>query len=97
MSALSYVTGESHCAWAIYLSQVERVLPLPGDLNRWANTLRHPERALIVDVPLEMDDGTIRHFEGFRVQHNLSRGPGKGGVRYHPDVSLQEVMALAAW
>ncbi|MFW8303976.1 Glu/Leu/Phe/Val dehydrogenase dimerization domain-containing protein, partial [Klebsiella pneumoniae] len=41
--------------------------------------------------------GTIRHFEGFRVQHNLSRGPGKGGVRYHPDVSLQEVMALAAW
>ncbi|VFT72891.1 Glu/Leu/Phe/Val dehydrogenase [Klebsiella aerogenes] len=61
-----------------------------------ANTLRHPERALIVDVPLEMDDGTIRHFEGFRVQHNLSRGPGKGGVRYHPDVSLQEVMALAA-
>ncbi len=84
MSALSYVTGESHCAWAIHLSQVERVLPLPGDLNRWANTLRHPERALIVDVPLEMDDGTIRHFEGFRVQHNLSRGPGKGGVRYHP-------------
>lgn len=97
MSALSYVTGESHCAWAIYLSQVERALPLPGDLNRWANTLRHPERALIVDVPLEMDDGTIRHFVGFRVQHNLSRGPGKGGVRYHPDVSLQEVMALAAW
>ena len=97
MSALSYVTGESHCAWAIYLAQVERVLPLPGDLNRWADTLRHPERALIVDVPLEMDDGTIRHFEGYRVQHNLSRGPGKGGVRYHPDVSLQEVMALAAW
>lgn len=50
MSALSYVTGESHCAWAIYLSQVERVLPLPGDLNRWANTLRHPERALIVEI-----------------------------------------------
>ena len=44
-----------------------------------------------------MDDGTVRHFEGFRVQHNLSRGPGKGGVRYHPDVTLEEVMALAAW
>jgi glutamate dehydrogenase (NAD(P)+) len=44
-----------------------------------------------------MDDGTVRHFEGYRVQHNLSRGPGKGGVRFHPDVTLDEVMALAAW
>ncbi len=60
-------------------------------------TLRHPERALIVDIPVQMDDGTIRHFEGYRVQHNLSRGPGKGGVRYHPDVDLNEVMALSAW
>ena len=41
-----------------------------------------------------MDDGSVAHFEGFRVQHNLSRGPGKGGVRYHPDVTLEEVMAL---
>ena len=44
-----------------------------------------------------MDDGSVAHFEGFRVQHNLSRGPGKGGVRYHPDVTLEEVMALSAW
>src|SRR4051794_23395605 len=44
-----------------------------------------------------MDDGRIAHFEGYRVQHNMSRGPGKGGVRYHPDVTLEEVMALAAW
>jgi glutamate dehydrogenase (NAD(P)+) len=44
-----------------------------------------------------MDDGTIRHFEGYRVQHNLSRGPGKGGIRYHQDVELNEVMALSAW
>ena len=51
---------------------------------------------LIVDIPLQMDDGTIRHFEGFRVQHNLSRGPGKGGIRFHPDVDLNEVMALSA-
>ena len=48
-------------------------------------------------MPIEMDDGRIAHFEGFRVQHNLTRGPGKGGVRYHPDVTLEEVMALAAW
>lgn len=97
MSALSYVTGTPHSAWQIYLTQVERVLPLLGDLSRWADTLRHPKRALIVDIPLEMDDGSVRHFEGYRVQHNLSRGPGKGGVRYHSDVTLEEVMALSAW
>ncbi len=97
MSELSYVTGERHSAWSTYLTQVERVLPLLGDLSRWADTLTHPKRALIVDIPLEMDDGTVRHFEGYRVQHNLSRGPGKGGVRFHPDVTLQEVMALSAW
>ena len=67
---------------------------------RWragSETLKRPKRALIVDVPIEMDDGSVAHFEGYRVQHNLSRGPGKGGVRYHPDVTLEEVMALAAW
>jgi len=73
------------------------VVPYLGHLARWAETLRRPKRALIVDIPIEMDDGSIRHFEGFRVQHNLSRGPGKGGVRFHPDVTLEEVMALSAW
>jgi len=97
MTALSYVSDEADSAWATYLAQVERVLPYLGDLTRWADTLRHPKRALIVDIPLEMDDGSVRHFEGYRVQHNLSRGPGKGGVRYHPDVTLEEVMALSAW
>jgi glutamate dehydrogenase (NAD(P)+) len=76
---------------------VDRVIPYLGSLARWAETLRRPKRALIVDIPIEMDDGTIAHYEGFRVQHNLSRGPGKGGVRYHPDVTLEEVMALSAW
>jgi hypothetical protein len=63
--------------------------------GRWAETLRRPKRTLIVDIPIELDDGTIAHFEGYRVQHSLTRGPGKGGVRYHPDVTLEEVMALA--
>ena len=80
-----------------YLAQVDRVLPYLGSLAHWSETLKRPKRALIVDVPIEMDDGTVAHFEGYRVQHNLSRGPGKGGVRYHPDVTLEEVMALAAW
>ncbi|HEX6703947.1 MAG TPA: Glu/Leu/Phe/Val dehydrogenase [Albitalea sp.] len=97
MSNLSYVTPSDTSPWHTYLSQVDRVLPYLGPLARWAETLKRPKRALIVDVPIEMDDGTVKHYEGFRVQHNLSRGPGKGGVRYHPDVTLEEVMALSAW
>lgn len=96
-SPLSYVTPHPNGPWQTYLSQVDRVLPYLGHLARWGETLKRPKRTLIVDVPIELDDGTVTHFEGFRVQHNLSRGPGKGGVRYHPDVTLEEVMALAAW
>jgi len=94
---LSFVNPTANSPWGTYLSQVDRVVPYLGPLARWVETLKRPKRALIVDVPIEMDDGTIAHFEGYRVQHNLSRGPGKGGVRFHPDVTLEEVMALAAW
>jgi glutamate dehydrogenase (NAD(P)+) len=59
--------------------------------------LRQPTRELIVHIPVGMDDGTIEVFTGYRVQHSISRGPGKGGVRYAPDVSLDEVRALASW
>src|SRR3990170_5381322 len=59
--------------------------------------LRHCKRELSVHFPVQMDDGTTRVFDGFRVQHNLSRGPAKGGLRYHPNVSLDEVRALAMW
>ena len=61
------------------------------------NMLKRPRRATIQWLPVMMDDGTIRLFEGFRVQHNIARGPAKGGIRYHPDVSLEEVSALASW
>ena len=97
MSFLSYLSPTATSPWHTYLSQVDRVLPYLGPLARWSETLKRPKRALIVDVPIELDDGSVAHFEGFRVQHNLSRGPGKGGVRFHPDVTLEEVMALAAW
>jgi len=60
-------------------------------------TLRFPERELTVAVPVEMDDGHIEVFTGYRVQHSSSRGPCKGGIRYHPEVNLNEVKALAAW
>jgi glutamate dehydrogenase (NAD(P)+) len=96
-SQLSYVRTTTDGPWGTYLSQVDRVVPYLGELARWVETLKRPKRALIVDVPIELDNGEVAHFEGFRVQHNMSRGPGKGGVRYHPDVTLEEVMALAAW
>jgi glutamate dehydrogenase (NAD(P)+) len=95
--SLSYVNPSPDSPWGTYLMQIDRVVPYLGGLSRWAETLKRPKRALIVDVPIEMDDGTIAHYEGFRVQHSLTRGPGKGGVRYHADVNLEEVMALAAW
>jgi len=59
--------------------------------------LRRPRRALMLSLPVKMDDGTTRVFQGFRVQHNNSRGPCKGGIRYHPNVSYDEVQALASW
>ena len=97
MASLSYVS-QSNSAWDNYLQQLKRVEPFLDDpLRQRLDFLRHPKRALIVDIPVEMDDGTIEHFEGFRVQHSLARGPGKGGIRFHPDVDLNEVMALSAW
>ncbi|MEK7390074.1 MAG: Glu/Leu/Phe/Val dehydrogenase [Elusimicrobiota bacterium] len=59
--------------------------------------LRHCKRILTVSVPVKMDDGHVRVFEGYRIQHNMDRGPAKGGIRYHPQVSLDEVKALSFW
>ena len=59
--------------------------------------IKEPRRVTIVKLPVHMDDGSIRLFTGYRVQHSIIRGPAKGGIRYHPDVTLEEVMALAAW
>jgi glutamate dehydrogenase (NAD(P)+) len=59
--------------------------------------LRVPERELTVNFPVRMDDGSTRIFTGYRIQHSTARGPGKGGIRYHPDVTLDEVRALAMW
>jgi glutamate dehydrogenase (NAD(P)+) len=67
-------------------------------LDPWLReVLSRPKRQLVVAIPTKMDDGSVRVFEGYRVQHNLARGPAKGGIRYHPAVTLDEVKALASW
>ena len=93
----SYLKHDDLGPWGVYLEQIDRVTPYLGNLARWVETLKRPKRILVVDVPIERDNGTIAHFEGYRVQHNTSRGPGKGGVRFHQAVTLSEVMALSAW
>ncbi len=59
--------------------------------------LKNTKRELIVHFPVEMDDKKVKIFTGYRVQHNVARGPAKGGIRYHPDVDLDEMRALAMW
>jgi len=70
------------------------VIGLSDDARRG---LREVKRELTVHFPVRMDDGGVHVFTGWRVQHNISRGPAKGGIRYHPGVSLDEVKALAMW
>ncbi len=59
--------------------------------------IKYPRKSTIVKLPVRMDDGNFKMFTGYRVQHSIARGPAKGGIRYHPDVDLDEVQALAAW
>ena len=60
-------------------------------------TLKYPKESLSFSIPVRMDNGSLKVFEGFRVRYNDARGPTKGGIRYHPNVSLDEVKALAFW
>ena len=65
--------------------------------ERLVNVLQETKKAVEVSIPTHMDDGSVRAFKGFRVTHNIARGPSKGGIRYHPDVTLDEVKALSMW
>lgn len=76
------------------LAQVAQFMGLPDDHLAY---LSAPQRELIVHFPVQMDDGSMRMFEGYRVHHNMVKGPTKGGIRYHPDVTLDECRALAMW
>jgi glutamate dehydrogenase (NAD(P)+) len=83
--------------WQMAQLQLDEVASLIGLDENIHAYLREPKRVLAVSVPVGMDNGKLKVFEGYRVQHNLSRGPGKGGIRFHPDVTLDEVKALAMW
>ena len=77
--------------------QIDIVADLIGIQPGIREVLKHPKRELTVNFPVRMDDGSYRVFTGHRVQYNMARGPTKGGIRYHPQVTLDEVRALAAW
>ncbi|HEU4753940.1 MAG TPA: Glu/Leu/Phe/Val dehydrogenase [Armatimonadota bacterium] len=84
-------------AWEMAQSQLDNVSKLLRLDPAIHEFLRYPKRELTVHFPVKMDDGSYRVFTGYRVQHNTSLGPTKGGIRYAPDVDLQEVRALAMW
>jgi glutamate dehydrogenase (NAD(P)+) len=76
------------------LRKVAEIFAIDGNL---VNVLQECKKSLAVSIPVAMDDGTTQVFEGYRVTHNIARGPSKGGIRYHPDVTLDEVKSLAMW
>jgi glutamate dehydrogenase (NAD(P)+) len=77
------------------LSQMLSVVETVGADPNIVERLKHPKRAIQVSIPIRLDDGTVKTFEGYRVQHNMTLGPGKGGIRFHPHVNLSETAALA--
>ena len=83
--------------YKVAISQVQKVGEMLGLEQGMIDLMVRPKREFTVNFPVRMDNGTIRVFTGFRVQHNFARGPCKGGIRYHPAVSLNEVRALAMW
>jgi glutamate dehydrogenase (NAD(P)+) len=79
------------------VAQFDQAAELMGLDSNLRERLKFPQRSLVVSIPIRMDDGRVEVFTGYRVQHDSSRGPSKGGIRYHPEVSLGEVAALAMW
>src|SRR6266498_376117 len=84
-------------AWEVAQQQFDLEAERLGLDDGMRRVLREPRRELTVHFPVHMDDGSTQVFTGYRVQHNLGRGPAKGGIRFHQDVSIDEVKALAMW
>ncbi|MDF3035457.1 MAG: gdhA [Paucimonas sp.] len=92
----SYLMQHGIGPWGVYLEQIDRVTPYLGSLARWVETLKRPKKILIVDVPIERDDGSIAHFEGYRIHHNTSRGPGKGAAPKAVSASIRRCCPTAS-
>ena len=88
---------EQGSAYDMAIKQFDEASALLGLSDDMASYLKTCKRELSVNFPVRMDDGSVRMFTGYRVQHNLARGPAKGGIRYHPQVTLDEVKALSMW
>ena len=89
--------AEKYNPYDNFLSVLDKAAKAVGMKEEEYVLIKYPERELKVSVPVKMDDGSVRVFEGYRVQHSTSRGPCKGGIRYHQSVNEDEVKALAAW
>ncbi|MDQ3866382.1 MAG: Glu/Leu/Phe/Val dehydrogenase [Actinomycetota bacterium] len=90
-------TSAEGSPWEMAREQLRRVAALNDMSENMLNILLECKKAVEVSVPVRMDDGSIAVFEGYRVTHNVARGPSKGGIRYHPGVTLEETKALAMW
>lgn len=97
MSSAPVSLRETTTAWESALSQLEAAADFLGLDQGMRDLLATPKRELTVAVPVRRDDGRLEVFTGYRVHHNVTRGPAKGGMRYHPTVSLDEIRALAMW
>lgn len=89
--------GKSHNPLESMMKRLNEAVRILGIDEQFSNVLKVPDKCVIVNMPVTMDDGTIKVFEGYRVVHSVHLGPGKGGIRYSLDVDLDEVKALAAW
>jgi glutamate dehydrogenase/leucine dehydrogenase len=91
------IAATTENAYDLALQNFDTAAEAMGLDNDTRTMIKYPERVLTVSVPVRLDDGHIHRFEAYRVQHSSVRGPGKGGIRYHPNVTLDEVKALATW
>jgi glutamate dehydrogenase (NAD(P)+) len=97
---MATATPESHLRenpFRIAQQQLDKVADTFGIDQRLINVLQECKKAVEVSIPTSLDNGDVKAFRGYRVTHNIARGPSKGGIRYHPDVTLDEIKALAMW
>ncbi len=95
--AKAVLTAPREDAWQVALTQFQTAADMLGLKRGVRELLAHPKRELTVNFPVKLEDGSVRVFTGYRVHHTTVPGPTKGGIRYHPDVTLNEVRALAMW